>query len=354
MATIGTAGRSLYSLSGKKSYAVYNNDNDHGFVNITFSNSNLTAKWEFITSGGTVRDSFTVTKTAAQVSSIQSADVEPPVLPGPPPQPIDRDEFGIQKIYPTRTTGSTGNEEWYLNMENPSSDNRLHNYTQISFNPIDQSWNVGANSILSVHSATSFGYVPGTMNTYDFANLASVGHWYNADDWRNVEITGEFKDNPGSGLPATSTGISIFARAENLVNSINGGCGGSAYVGNLRFSGVTVIGKQLQYPVVDEQDAVSHRFGSLADGRWFRFKVVIYTDLNDNVKTELWLDALADNKWEKVNEILDIGEWGSTGDNCGNGMPDQKITWGGPIIQLRWNDTNISFKNLSIREIEVP
>jgi hypothetical protein len=82
---------------------------------------------------------------------------------------------------------------------------------------------------------------------------------------------------------------------------------------------------------------------------------------NDNngkktvVKMENWLDMDNDGKdWVNVDEYLDDGGWGDKGEECG-GAPDQIITWGGPVATFRWdNARDVDFKNLSVREIEVP
>ena len=55
-----------------------------------------------------------------------------------------------------------------------------------------------------------------------------------------------------------------------------------------------------------------------------------------------------------VNEIVDSGRWGSAGEECG-GAPDQIISWGGPIVTYRWdNSPDVDIKDLSVREIQAP
>ena len=75
------------------------------------------------------------------------------------------------------------------------------------------------------------------------------------------------------------------------------------------------------------------------------------------LKMENWVDMNEDGNedgpWEKVDENIDAGGWGSEGEECG-GEPDQIITWGGPIATFRWDGaSDVDIKNFSVREIEV-
>jgi hypothetical protein len=76
------------------------------------------------------------------------------------------------------------------------------------------------------------------------------------------------------------------------------------------------------------------------------------------VKMEIWVDKNEDGNedgpWEKVDERIDAGGWGSQGRECG-GEPDQIITWGGPIATFRWDGaSNVDIKYFSVREIQPP
>jgi hypothetical protein len=72
------------------------------------------------------------------------------------------------------------------------------------------------------------------------------------------------------------------------------------------------------------------------------------------VKIELWVDPNNNNDWQKVYDFIDLGGWGSDGEEC-NGEPDQIISWGGPIATFRWDRADsIDTKNLSVREIAPP
>ena len=34
--------------------------------------------------------------------------------------------------------------------------------------------------------------IRGNLPTYDFSELAQIGHWYKPTDWKNTEMTGYF------------------------------------------------------------------------------------------------------------------------------------------------------------------
>ncbi|MGA9910016.1 MAG: hypothetical protein WBP84_07380, partial [Nitrososphaeraceae archaeon] len=134
------------------------------------------------------------------------------------------------------------------------------------------------------------------------------------------------------------------------------GCEGSAYKGDLFFSGKVRFAK--------EQWHVSYVFTnyetptSSIKGKWVGFKFVLYNFQDNNgktaVKMEFWLDKSNDGNFVKVDENVDRGGWGNEGSEC-NGAPDQIITWGGPITTFRWDTaTDVDFKNLSVREIQPP
>jgi hypothetical protein len=81
----------------------------------------------------------------------------------------------------------------------------------------------------------------------------------------------------------------------------------------------------------------------------------MYNNAQGNVVLQNWINENADGvTWKKVNEKIDSTGWGSDGDMCG-GTPDQKISWGGPIVTFRWDSaSNVDFKWLSVREIQPP
>ena len=89
-----------------------------------------------------------------------------------------------------------------------------------------------------------------------------------------------------------------------------------------------------------------------------------YPDPSDaditNVHLEIWTDLTGSNLWTKQAERNDTGGWypgvpdsDCPGDEYCGGEQDERLIWGGPVTEVRWDSgyTNVHFKNLSVREI---
>jgi hypothetical protein len=179
------------------------------------------------------------------------------------------------------------------------------------------------------------------------------------NDWKNVEMTGIVKFVSGDSTDSWTW----YARGGRHTGSgYPEGCEGTAYKVDLFYNGKVRFAK--------EQWHVSYVFTGTKTptiptnniGKFVGFKGVMYNFQQGGktvVKLELWVDLNPDsptgsNKWQKVDEFIDSGGWGSSAGECG-GNPDQIITWGGPIATFRWdNANNVSIKNLSVREIVPP
>jgi len=250
------------------------------------------------------------------------------------------DVFGILKLYDSKVGGF----EWYMNMSNPQSDHYLYNYDKMRKNS-DGSYNIGNKSRLSVYSKDGIGYVEGSMDTYNFTRLSTKEYWYKPNDWKNVEITGEYHFKGGKGQ-----GITHYVRSEDH-SMLHNGCGGSSYKNKIYFDGTNNFNKEQTHPYSWKSSHIKHNFGDLKDN-WFRFKTVFYNLETGYVKLENWLDPYSNNNWTKIGQYVDQGGWGKNGTRCG-GTFDHIITWGSPMVTFRWDDISIDFRNLSVREIEL-
>lgn len=254
-----------------------------------------------------------------------------------------QDKFGIEKVYPTKN----GGQEWYMNMENPTSDGRFNPQAQISKNP-DGSWKMKSDKVrMYVYSLNGYQPIRITSNN-GLSEVASHGYMGTPSDWRDVEITGYVK-------------LNSFSENDNFVWYTRGGkhtdtdhCQGSAYKGNLFYLGQTQFSKE-QWHVSYVKSPTTQAIGPLK-GKWTGFKFIMYSftepDGKTAVKLENWVDSNADGKnWVKVYEGADAGKWGRSGNFC-NVLPDQIISWGGPIASYRWDfASDVDFKDLSVREI---
>jgi hypothetical protein len=278
-------------------------------------------------------------------------------------QTIAEDKFGITKLYPIKLDG----EEWYMNMNNPTSDPRFNlnnqykhvgkssvskfNFTK---NP-DGSWKVISPKV-RMEVYTSTGYNQSKITTYNQSKLADKGYMQSPNDWKNVEITGYVKYNGGK---KSNENFDWYARGGIHTDS-NNGCEGTAYKGNLYYSGNSDFGKEQWHENGFVSTDTKINVTSLLKGKWIGFKFVIYNlppikNGTMSVKLENWINENADGKtWKKVDDKIDNGGWGKDGGRCG-GRPDQIITWGGPIVTFRWDGANdVDIRNFSVREIVYP
>lgn len=283
---------------------------------------------------------FTLTFAANSENAIEQLKPDPPIsIPAV-------DKFGVEMLYPTKHAG----QEWYMNMENPTSDQRFNPRDHITRNH-DGSWKMKSNQVrMSVY--TTNGYNPNQITAYSGqSKLAEQGYMGSANDWRDIEVTGFVK-------------LNAFTENDNFVWYSRGGkhtdsdhCQGSAYKGNLFYTGQTQFSKE-QWHVSYVKSPTISATGPLL-GKWIGFKFVMYNYLHQSgvtaVKLENWIDNDADGKnWQKVYEGADAGKWGRSGTEC-KVRPDQILSWGGPLATFRWDFApDVDFKNLSVREISGP
>ena len=258
------------------------------------------------------------------------------------------DKFGVTALYPQKP----GGEEWFVKMNDPASDLRFDAGATITKNE-DGSWKIKSSKV-RLKVMTSSGYEPESIDTYDQQVMAENGYMQDKSDWKNIEITGFVKINSAT---STEDNISWFARGGKHNDAIE--CEGTSYKGRLFYSGLTGFSKEQWhdggYSFTTSKDVTSSILN-----RWVGFKVVMYNlpvdgAGSDKVVLENWLNNNADKKtWFKVDTKTDDGGWGSEGDVCG-GIPDQILTWGGPLAYFRWDSaTDADFKWLSVREVEPP
>ncbi|HZD81889.1 MAG TPA: discoidin domain-containing protein, partial [Nitrososphaeraceae archaeon] len=255
------------------------------------------------------------------------------------------DKFGIKKIYPTKS----GGEEWYINMNDPTHDSRSDPPSMTKNS--DGSWKVTSDKV-RYGVFTSSGYHPDQITTLDQEKLQEKGYMQSPNDWKNVEMTGQVKFNSGD----SSDSWTWYGRGgRHTGDGYPDGCEGTAYKADLFYKGPVRFAKEQWH--VDYVFTSSKSTSASSVGKFVGFKYMMYNLLQNGktvVKLELWVDPDLNNNWQKVDEFVDSGGFGEDGGECG-GADDQLITWGGPIATFRWDSaTNVSIKNLSVREIQPP
>ena len=255
---------------------------------------------------------------------------------------------GIQMIYPT----SPGGETWFFNPINPEDGQFDENGANIVKNT-DGSWHVPPGTTRMDVFTKSAGLLSNDQRssfaTYDYSELSRVGYWLQPSDWKNIEVTGYFK--------VTSTnsgdGISFVSRSVRHSNSVQEGCGGSSYHNNIRFDGTFQYKKEMWHVNYDILPPTKDGIGSIMD-KWVGFKGIVYNLPDGTAKLESYVDKDNNNHWEKVQELVDVGDWGDDMTHCNADSPGAVITWGSPMIIFKSNGVTYDFKNLSIREIVPP
>ena len=276
------------------------------------------------------------------------------------------DKFGIKKIYDTQSSG----REWFMDMDDPTSDGIFSTgSTQWTLADIDKnsdgSWRVSGKEYPS---------------SYRYQVRMIVETPPGEKEWKNVEWTAYLRP------------IKTFAKESymenDLVNSLilyaRGGihsgtdpCAGTAMKGSITLGGETYFQKEVWHsggyahsvatketitPLLTQKDSSGHYYGG---NKWIGIKVVMYNiDYSTKVKMEIWLDKMANNVWEKVNEYTDTGNWNADRSDfwdagCRDADGDLKqrdhlINYSGPWATLRTDNIEFDFKNLSIREIQAP
>ena len=255
---------------------------------------------------------------------------------------------GVQMIYPT----ASGGETWFFNPNNPEDGQFDENGANIEKNA-DGSWHVPPGTTRMDVFTKSAGLLSDQQRsnfaTYDYSELDRVGYWLQPSDWKNIEVTGYFKVTSTS----SGDGISFVSRSVRHSNSIQDGCGGSSYHNNIRFEGTFQYKKEMWHVNYDILPPSEDGIGSIMD-KWVGFKGVVYNLPDGSVKLESYIDKDNNNQWQKVQELVDTGDWGDDMTHCNAKTQGAAITWGSPMIIFKSNGVTYDFKNLSIREIAPP
>ncbi len=266
------------------------------------------------------------------------------------------DQFGVREIYPTKA----GGEQWFMNMNDPNHDPRNDPQTTLTKNP-DGSWKVSSTKVrYSVF--TSSGYHHELITTINQQQMAAKGYMQSPNDWRDIEITGYLKLNAQGGGTTGASGsllgghYTFYARGGHHSGSgAPTGCEATSYHGEWDYVGTTRFAKEqwhVSYVFTPHKPATDSIVG-----KWVGFKTIMYNIQQNGktaVKVEVWVDVNNNGNWVKVNDFVDSGGFGNAGGECG-GAPDQIITWGGPIVTYRWdNSPDVDIKDLSVREIQAP
>jgi hypothetical protein len=264
------------------------------------------------------------------------------------------DKFDVKQIYPTEH----GGREWYVNMSDPLKDRNFKSSSNVE-RQRDGSWRISAEEL------------PGNRKGHVRIEVDTIP--YQQQQWKNVEITGYARIAETTGHYSTKSSdlennLQWYARGGE--HSAEVPCEGTSIKGRISVNGDTSWIKEIWHTggYTDEKSKVrvtaplagkNNTEGRYYDGEWFGFKVVIFNTRDDkSVKMEMYLDEKADNRWIKVNSLMDNGNWYSDSSDfnevdCGKPR-NYVVTNSGPIVGFRSDYIVWDFKNLSVREIQPP
>jgi hypothetical protein len=254
--------------------------------------------------------------------------------PPPPPSGGALDPFGIAMLYPTAP--GTDNE-YYTKTNAATTTERMSGFSRNA----DGTWNIDGGP-----------------------------RWVITGGWRNVEMTMQLKINSGSQ-------VQFYANGEEHTTNNNGAWHGSANKMRMYADGRIGFVKELYHESGNSGYASTTAVRSSGQGsitgKWVTVKYVGYNiDDDTHRKLEGYISMNNDNKFIKVSELVDNGNWyASSGfdsfmahmrQNYPSVVPENRdtgqemkrnevITWEGGFVSFRCDGANYDFRNVSVREI---
>lgn len=234
---------------------------------------------------------------------------------------LDKDKFGIKKIYPTAINGRS----WYSKWDNGHT----------------RSWTDQSNDQYDSEFITKYKGA-GSYKTDGKGILKISGEYprmYVEDPnkikkWRNVEITIYGKRVSDDNNP--SGGIMVYARTNHMIDSNL--CDTRGYGGRFKYNGYMNFEKETRHGSGYAQKADRYYWpGGMPKNTWFGLKFIIRDRSDGNVKLELWIDeknGYNGGAWNKVGEFVDNGS------NFGIGEPSCKTNID-PAVKLTNSDNRI-------------
>lgn len=236
--------------------------------------------------------------------------------------PMEKDKFGITKIYPTRSLG----REWYSNWGNGEARTILSGETDEFDSQMrasgDGTWTTTGNGILHVEGeAPRFNIV--------------------GDKWLNVEMTWKIKII--SRFPTTNSQLTgLEVRYGNYGDYPDACEAGYSYGNPIRTNGDLFWIKEVQdHKLYSDRRGQVQTWTSLPYNKTIGIKSIVQNfDNNKFVHLETWLDVNDNNNWKKITTVEDKGGWVGL---IASEFPDVVL------CQERQNDIILNFPTNSVR-----
>ncbi len=257
----------------------------------------------------------------------------------------DTDKLDM-RIYPT----APGGREWFIKMDDPSSDGIFDPTSPIKWQPDDGgSWQIrGVEAAEVEHNASA---IQSTAHKVRMIVNTPKG----VPEWKNVEITGYAKV-----VNSTSEhdALAWFARGGEHTNSSP--CEGTALYGQLFVNGQVAWEKEIWHTGGYAEPRARGNITDSILGSWVGWKVIIYNMNETAVKMESYFAEANNKTWTKATELIDNGGWFATSSDlvfysarCDR-PKDYIIANSGPFVTFRSDGMIWNFRNLSVREIQPP
>ena len=273
------------------------------------------------------------------------------------------------------TQAEASNNFWYLPSNALDARGRWNerNGGKLSIINGAYSW---ANNTEIRNEVSSVEGIPQSAINGDHATYRRQGYMYNNLDWKNIEMTAYYRATHGSGSHNGSAHIESVMRGG--YNSAQYPCSASNYHMNIYYVDEKGAPRDEVHVEKDQwhgrkgspqgyskisPKTLNVGAGAAIEGKWFGWKTVVYNNSNGTLTIEAYIDNTTDGikpgTFHKVFSFTDstgkMGNCKGSTDSCVEQDCQLPITYGGPIVNFRWdNMKDMQFKWLSVREIRPP
>jgi hypothetical protein len=261
------------------------------------------------------------------------------------------DKWGITKLNPT----VSGGREWFSKWDNGQA--RTITFGQDQYDPEFHGRGDGLYTIDGQGVLTAKSTGPGNVRMYIYDENYPTNSGIDITPykkWNNVEVTVYYKRVDDTGDPIA--GMVAAAKINHDKVSMNP-CDARGYYGKFQHDGKTRFEKELRHSISYAKTPTKTWWSVLPKNVWIGYKYIL-RDVNNgtHVKLELWrdlTDGANGGSWEKVDEKIDTGDWGTNMTPCEPDKDPTQIMTGPNLSVFIRNDgvTDARYKRWSIREI---
>jgi hypothetical protein len=229
----------------------------------------------------------------------------------------DVDKWGIRKLYPS--AGGDNAQEWYFDMEDPTSDPRLKNHkprSNLKKVSEDGSWYVDGIAKYEQNGEEKQGKGEVRLEAWSESKNKR---------WLNTEVTvyGQYIEDLPENFDQSKTAFQLYSGGGH--HSKNHPCDAGGYKIRLFKDGNVAVRKEPLHPFYCEDRGKNKATEKEVRGRWIGLKQVRYNFEEDDkvfVANEIWIDDESDhdekldisNHWRRIANVADKGGWGLSKD----------------------------------------